>query len=160
MCAAFALVWAAPERGGSDQPDSGEGKKTGNGESAPSTVLVVEDEVLIRFAVGEYLRDCGYRVLETKTGEEAQAIMRAGELVEILFADIDLGPGINGFELARWTRENYRGIRIILASGVDRMADAATDICDKPMMRKPYAYETLADHIKSLLGAMGQRSRG
>jgi CheY-like chemotaxis protein len=158
MRAALSLVWVMPERGGADGPESSDTEKKGNGHPAPSTILVVEDEVLVRMAVADYLRHCGYRVVEAKTGEEAQAILRAGELVEILFSDIDLGPGINGFELAKWTRANYRDIRILLTSGAAKMTQAAGELCDGPMFSKPYPYEQLSRHIDKLLGALGRRS--
>ena len=161
MRAALSLVWTMPEAGnGSDGPVDGDAEKKGNGHPAPSTVLVVEDEVLVRMAVADFLRHCGYRVLEAKTGEEAQAILRAGELVEILFSDIDLGAGINGLDLARWTREHFRDIRIILTSGVMRMTETMHDLCDRPLLNKPYGYDDLAAHIKALLGALGQRGGG
>ena len=161
MRTALSLVWAMPERGnGSDGPQTGNTEKKANGHPAPSTVLMVEDEVLVRMAVADYLRHCGYRVLEAKTGEEAQAILRAGELVEILFSDVDLGSGINGLDLARWVREHFRDVRIILTSGVMRMTEAMRDLCDLPPLNKPYGYDTLAASIKALLGALGQRSSG
>lgn len=158
MRAALSLVWVMPERDVPDSPKPSDIEKKGNGHPAPSTILVVEDEVLVRMAVADYLRHCGYRVVEAKTGEEAQAILRAGELVEILFSDIDLGPGINGFELAKWTRENYRDIRILLTSGVTKMAQTAEGLCDGPMFTKPYPYENLGEQIGKLLGALGRRS--
>jgi len=158
MRAALYLVWTMPERGQTNgHDDDGDIEKKSNGHPAPSTVLVVEDEVLVRLAVADHLRDCGYRVLEAKTAEEAQAILRADELVEILFCDIDLGPGLNGFDLARWTRENFKDIRILLTSGVHRTAQLTADLCDGPLLAKPYGYDSLADQIRKLLGALGKR---
>jgi CheY-like chemotaxis protein len=158
MPAALSLVWAISERGsGPDGPEGSDVEKNGNGHPAASTVLVVEDEVLVRMAAADYLRRRGYRVLEAKTGEEAQAILRARELVEILFCDIDLGAGMNGVELAKWTRENYKGIRILLTSGVWMTAEVA-DFCDGPLLVKPYGYDFLAAQVDQLLGAMGRRS--
>jgi DNA-binding NtrC family response regulator len=152
MALGVALVWAAPERveaaaSGEDE----ESKRSGNGHPAPSTILVVEDEVLIRLSVCDFLRECGYRVLEAGTGEEAQSIFESGEPIEVLFSDIDLGRGINGFALATWVRSNYPKVRIVLASGVTRMARGAAHLCDAPFLDKPYSYEALADHIKRLL---------
>jgi CheY-like chemotaxis protein len=158
MRAALSLVWVMPEQGGPDSPQGADLEKKGNGHPAPSTILVVEDEVLVRMAVADHLRHCGYRVVEAKTGEEAQSIMRSGEPVEILFTDIDLGPGINGFELAQWTRANYRDIRILLTSGTARMAQTAADLCDGPMLTKPFPHERLVEQIDRLLGALGRRS--
>jgi CheY-like chemotaxis protein len=118
----------------------------------PATILVVEDEVLIRMAVAGYLRDCGYRVLEAGTADEAQTILGSGETVDILFADVDLGAGASGFVLASWVRQEYPAVRILLTSGVTRMAEKADDLCDGPLFAKPYSHETLAQEIKRLLG--------
>ncbi|MGE3649717.1 MAG: response regulator [Reyranellaceae bacterium] len=156
MRAALSLVGVMPGQRGENGFEGGDSVMEGNGHPAPSTVLVVEDEVLVRMAVADHLRHRGYRVLEAKTGEEAQAILRAGELVEILFCDIDLGSGINGVELARWTRENFRDIRILLTSGVWRSAQVA-DVGDGPLVAKPYSYDFLTAQIGKLLGAMGRR---
>jgi CheY-like chemotaxis protein len=158
MRAAVSTVWVMSEKAVPDALEDNDTGKKGNGQPGPSTILVVEDEVIVRLAVADYLRRCGYRVVEAKTGEEAQAILRAGELVEILFSDVNLGPGINGFELAKWTRENYRDIRILLTSGASRMAQTAEGLCDAPLFSKPYPYEHLVDQISKLLGALGRRS--
>jgi CheY-like chemotaxis protein len=110
MAAGLALVWAAPEqdKAAGSSPEGDETRRAGNGHPAPSTILVVEDEVLIRLAVCDFLRECGYRVLEAGTGEEAQAIFGSDEPIEVLFSDIDLGSGINGFMLATWVRRRWR----------------------------------------------------
>ena len=152
MALGVTVAWAAPER--VEAAASGEEENTkgsGNGHPAPSTILVVEDEVLIRLSVCDFLRECGYRVLEAGTGEDAQSIFESGEPIEVLFSDIDLGRGINGFALATWVRSNYPKVRIVLASGVTRMARGAAHLCDAPFLDKPYSYEALADHIKRLL---------
>ena len=157
MHAALSLVWAAPGQNGSAVPGAREGLQKGNGHTAPATILVVEDEVLIRFALADFLRECGYRVLEAHNGEEAQSLLRAGEAVEILFSDINLGQGISGFELAQWTRANFKDVRILLTSGAHKSAEIAVDLCDGPFLRKPFAYEHLAERIKVLLGPLGRR---
>ncbi|MBX3503625.1 MAG: response regulator [Alphaproteobacteria bacterium] len=152
MRAAIARILAAPEAGPPDI-DAADGSPVArNGKASAPAVLVVEDEVIIRLVAADVLRECGYRVLEAKTGEEAQAIMGAGEQVDVLFTDIDLGPGISGMELASWVRENHPSVRIILTSGVGRMTDVA-HLCDAPPMPKPYDYGELIRQVKSLMSA-------
>jgi len=153
---ALALVWVAPERDDPSHSHSDSIRRTGNGHPAPSTVLAVEDEVLIRLAVSDYLRECGYRVLEAGTGEEAQTILSSGELIDVMLSDIDLGAGINGFELAKWVRANHPAVRIILSSGATRMAREAESLCDGPFLQKPFSFSALNDHIKRLL-ALGMK---
>ena len=115
-------------------------------------MLVVEDETLIRLAAADYLRDCGYRVLETASAREARRLFAAGELIDLVFSDIDLGRDIDGFVLARWIRQHHPHVRILLTSGVTRMAEKADDLCDGPLFAKPYSHEALAQEIKRLLG--------
>jgi len=141
--------------GGADRAprDNDETVRQGGGDSGPATVLVVEDEVLIRLAVADYLRTCGYRVLEASTGEEAQAIFGDDQHIEVLLTDIDLGLGMNGFELAGWVRRQHADVRILLTSGVARMAQTAGELCDMPLLKKPYPHEKLAEEIRRRLGA-------
>jgi CheY-like chemotaxis protein len=148
---ALSLVWVAPERNEFGPPPSDGVRRPRNGHPAPSTIVVVEDEVLVRMAVCDFLRGRGYRVLEASTGEEAQSIFRAGEPIEILFADVELGGGITGFTLAAWIRQNYPTVKILLTSGVTEMAEEAKPLCDGPFFHKPYSPALLADHIKRLL---------
>ena len=157
MAQALALVWVAPEQNESGSSASGGIRRSGNGHPAQSTILVVEDEVLLRLAISDFLRECGYRVLEAVRAEEAQTIFRVGEPIELLFSDIDLGSGMNGIMLATWVRQNYPTVRIVLASGVASAAQEAVDLCDAPLLAKPYSYSVLADHIKRLLATFGRQ---
>ena len=145
----------APVGGGADRarPPNDESLRQGGGDSAPATILVVEDEVLIRLAVADYLRACGYRVLEASTGEEAQAIFGDDQDIEVLLTDIDLGRGMTGFELAGWVRQEFPDVRVLLTSGVARMAQSAGSLCDLPLLKKPYPHEKLAEEIRKRLGA-------
>ena len=84
------------------------------------TVLVVEDEVLIRLEITEYLRSQGFRVLEAANGDEAKQILSSGERIEVLFSDVNMPGSIDGLELAYWVRQNHPWIEVILTSGNSR----------------------------------------
>ena len=123
------------------------------GQDPIATVLVVEDEVLIRLATAEYLRECGYRVVEVASGDEAQAVLQAGLAVDVVFTDVMMPGAFNGFALARWVRDTHPEIRVILTSGVQRTAQDAQDLCEskEDFMDKPYVHSEVADRIKALL---------
>jgi len=126
--------------------------KSSNGTHRKSTILVVEDEVLQRFPVAEFLRNAGYRVLEAGNADDARAIFRAGEPVEMVFSDVNMPGEMNGFELAHWIRTAFPDVRVLLTSGVDHMAtNKGYGLEDGPVLPKPYLYETLLEHIKRLL---------
>lgn len=123
-------------------------------EDRAAVVLVVEDEVLIRLAIADYLRDCGYSVLEAAAAEEAMAIFTAAVTVDVVFSDVNLPGPMNGFALATWIRQNHPGIPVILTSGAAKAAEAAADVCtDGPLIEKPYPVERVGDRIKALLAA-------
>jgi CheY-like chemotaxis protein len=123
------------------------------------TVLVVEDEVLIRLVIADYLRDCGYKVHEAVSGEEAVAILKAPEVsIDVVFSDVEMPGDMDGFALARWVRTNKPGLQVILTSGVERSADIAATLCEAgPLMKKPYGSQDVVDRIRQL-AAKAKRS--
>ena len=55
------------------------------------TILLVEDEILIRTVIAEYLRECGYKVLEGVTAANVMAVLGSGQKVDVVFSRFDLG---------------------------------------------------------------------
>jgi DNA-binding response OmpR family regulator len=117
------------------------------------TVLVVEDEVLIRLATADYLRGCGYRVVEAGSGDEAIAVLdKADTRIDIVFTDVSMPGTLNGFGLAQWVRRERPEVRAILTSGVLRTAQEAKDLCAHgPLMEKPYDHGELDRRIRAIL---------
>lgn len=118
------------------------------------SILVVEDEVLIRLVLAEHLRGCGYRVIEASSGEEAVQVLESEQSVEILFTDVHLSGAIDGFALSRRAKRLRPGIRVIITSGAERAAQQASDLCDdEPYLTKPYDPAALVREIRRLLGS-------
>ena len=115
-------------------------------------VLVVEDEVLIRLVIADYLRECGYRVHEAVSAEEAVVILQSPEVsVDVVFSDVEMSGSMDGFGLARWIRANNPGTQVILTSGAERSADIAATLCEAgPLLKKPYPSEDVIDRIRQL----------
>lgn len=115
-------------------------------------ILLVEDEVLIRMVIADYLRDCGYHVVEAGNGREAITLFEAGLEVDVVFTDVQMPGDTDGFVLARWVRANRPGVNVILTSGVAKASDAAAELChDGPMLQKPYEAGEVERRIKLLL---------
>jgi DNA-binding NtrC family response regulator len=131
---------------------SGQSPKSRNGAERKSTVLVVEDEVLVRLAVADFLRHSRFRVLEASNADEAKTILIAGEPVEVVFSDVNMPGSMNGFELAQWVRRQYPDVKVLLASGVDHIAShAGYGKEEGPVLHKPYIFDVVLTHIKRLL---------
>jgi CheY-like chemotaxis protein len=128
-------------------------------DAPPQTVLVVEDEVIIRLVIADYLRECGYRVHEAVSAEEAIAILQAPEVsIDVVFSDVDMPGNMDGFGLARWVRANKPGMQVILTSSAERSADIAGTLCEAgPLLRKPYPSKDVVDRIRQL-AARARRS--
>lgn len=118
----------------------------------PSTVLVVEDEILIRLTVADYLRECGMHVLEAANADEAMRVLEADVNVDVVFSDVQMPGGMDGFALARWIREHHPQIRVLLTSGLARTHAVARDLCEEsPFVPKPYDHGQLLERLRELL---------
>jgi CheY-like chemotaxis protein len=117
------------------------------------TVLVVEDEVLVRLVIADYLRECGYRVHEAAHAAEAVAVLESGTVaIDIVFSDVQMPGEMDGFGLARWVRTHRPGVRVILTSSVERSADIAATLCEAgPLLEKPYEPQGVVDRIRQLI---------
>jgi CheY-like chemotaxis protein len=116
------------------------------------TVLIVDSDVLVRMAVAAYLRDCGYRALESRTAAEAIRILECGVGVDVLFSDVNLSGAMDGFGLAQWIRRERPWTRVILTSSVRRTAHEAGALCENgPLLAKPYDHRDLEQRIRRLL---------
>ena len=70
-----------------------------------NTVLVLDYDVLFRIPICEYLRHCGYRVLEAASTQEAKAIIEKRHIeIDIVLTDVELPGELNGFAFASWAR--------------------------------------------------------
>lgn len=125
---------------------------TGSTDEPVRTILVVEDEVLIRLTVTEYLRDCGYRVFEASNAAEAKRVLDADTPVRLVFSDVNMPGDENGFALARWIRQHHPDTKLLLTSGVTNAPGKAGDLCEEgPFMAKPYSPAAVLERIESLL---------
>jgi DNA-binding response OmpR family regulator len=122
---------------------------TGNAE----TLLVVEDEILIRLAICSYLRECGFRVIEAANADEALIVLQASDLkVDIVLTDVEMPGTMDGFGLAQWLRTHQPGTPIMLVGSPSKAVDAAADLCESgPMLAKPYEPQILLDRIRRTL---------
>jgi CheY-like chemotaxis protein len=118
------------------------------------TVLVVEDEVLLRLVIAAYLRDCGYKVIEAADADEAVLVLTQPDLVvDVLFSDIEMPGSMDGFGLAQWTRANRPDLEVILTGSVPRAVNAAANLCEEGPVPKPYEPQSVHDRIRRLLAA-------
>ena len=116
------------------------------GEISSITVLLAEDEVLLRMMISDHLRSQGFNVLECANGAEARRVMSAIGQVDVVISDVHMASRTEGLELAAWLSQNYPSIPVILASGSASIAaaegwKALPNVTD--FVTKPYAVERM-----------------
>lgn len=123
-------------------------------------LIVADGDVLIRNALAEYLRHCGYKVIEAANSDEVlTALLRGTAGADAVLADAELAGSINAFELRIRLRKEFPAITTILAGSVDAAANAAGQLCDDgPHLRRPYEPEKVVAHIKRLLAAVKRQA--
>ena len=112
-------------------------------------VLLVEDNFILNMECCEFLRECGMFVTEAYCAAAAfETINRPGRL-SALVTDIDLGPGPDGFEVARRARAAYPDIPIVYMSGTAGGRCVAEGIAGAEFVPKPL-------HPRQILEALGR----
>ena len=69
----------------------------------------------MRMIIADYLRGCGYKVIEAVTADDVATVLGTQQKIDLVFAEVQLGGSMDGFGLARWVREKHPGVDVILA---------------------------------------------
>jgi DNA-binding response OmpR family regulator len=120
-------------------------------ETPPSTILVIEPDILVRMTIADYLRECGYRVFEGATADDVVTVLGTEHKVDVIFAEVQLSGSMDGFSLAQWVREKHPRVDVILTSGIAKAAEQAADLCDEGPLDKPYHPQEVVRRINILL---------
>ena len=148
-----ALKLVSDSYSGSRTPAGGNGRapKSSNGTDHKTTILVVEDEILIRMTAADHLRKSGYRVLEASNATEALSIFAAGEPIELVFSDTDMPGRMTGNALAQWIVEHFPDVKVLLTSGEAHTSESPPSDRAPDVLKKPYTHDALTAHIRRLL---------
>jgi DNA-binding response OmpR family regulator len=114
------------------------------------TILVVEDDVLVRIPISQCLRDCGYKVIEA---EAMTVLFHEETVIEIVFTDIEMPGTLDGFGLARWVSAHRPGVDVIMGGTLPRTVEHAKELCDDGPIPKPYDAQLIHNRIRRLLTA-------
>lgn len=116
------------------------------------TVLVVDDDPLIRMTATDMLEDLGYRVIEANSAKGALEILEAGEEIDLLLTDHAM-PGMTGTELAAVAHRERPRLPVILTTGYADLPNGRKT--ELPLLSKPYDQAQLQAEISRLLERQG-----
>lgn len=124
--------------------------------TARHTVLLVDDEYLVRGVLSEILRESGFAVVAVASAPEAIAALGLPSRIDLVFSDVKMEP-MDGFELARWIRDHRPGLPVILASGYSK-AGMAADLRGVEFFRKPFDFDAVIDKIRDTIAQAQART--
>lgn len=110
------------------------------------TVLVVEDEILIRELVAEELEEAGYSVVVAHNADQAIAILEARQDIHLVFTDIDMPGSMDGLKLAAAVRDRWPPVHIIITTGKVRPLEIPANALFIP---KPYVGENVVAAMRT-----------
>jgi CheY-like chemotaxis protein len=113
-------------------------------------VLVVEDEFLTRYSVAECLRDAGYIVVETATGEEAIAFCKSDMSIDIVFTDVNLIGAASGWDVAERFQRDRPDVPVLYTSG--KSIDLRRCVPWSAFVAKPYQHDDVLNACRRLRG--------
>jgi CheY-like chemotaxis protein len=118
------------------------------------TILVVEDDKLVRDYVLTQLRSLGYATLDAANGAEAMALVEAGREFDLLFTDVIMSGAMNGRQLADEIAKLRPGLKVLFTSGYTENAIIHHGRLDSGvlLLAKPYRKSELARMIQAALG--------
>lgn len=119
----------------------------------PKTVVVVEDEFLVRMLAVEILTDAGFAVIEAEDAEAALVSLQNPALdIRLVFTDIHMPGSMNGLELAHHIRSHWPHIALLIASGKERPPPAKLP-AESVFLEKPYHPDRVVAHVRTLTAA-------
>jgi DNA-binding response OmpR family regulator len=112
------------------------------------TILLVETDALQRSVVAQYLRDCGYRVVEATNAAEAITAL-VHQQVHVLVTDLALRDE-SGFQLSSRAKEVRPNLKVVVTHSAERTAKIAGDLCEDGPLDQPYHPQHLVERIRRL----------
>ena len=125
---------------------------------APTVVLIVEDDALLRMCAAEIVEEAGFAVIEAADADAAMALLESRSDIALLLTDVDMPGSMNGLKLAHAVRGRWPPIKILVVSGQVRPlpSELPRDSC---FLAKPYQTATLVEELRALAAPLGHAYR-
>ncbi len=119
--------------------------------AALPTVLIVEDEMMLRMRAVDIVEDAGFTPIEAVNADDALAILESRSDIELLFTDIQMPGSIDGLKLAHAVHERWPLIKIMIVSGQLKLTDADKPV-DSRFFGKPLDVKHMVAQMQEMMG--------
>jgi CheY-like chemotaxis protein len=141
-----------PRHHGNSTAEQAAGVNADQHAATGETVLVVEDEPVVRSVILEMLADQGYRTIEAADGPAGLRLLRDNKQIDLLITDVGL-PGMNGRQLADLAREARPDLKILFITGYAESVAIADGFLQPgmEMITKPFDLDNLSRRIRAMV---------
>jgi CheY-like chemotaxis protein len=115
-----------------------------------STVLVVEDDEVLRMCAAEVVADAGFTPVEAANADEAVAILESRSDIALVFTDIQMPGSMDGLGLARTVHDRWPAIKIILVSGRVELSERERPVNSR-FFQKPFAMKQMIEGLQDMI---------
>jgi DNA-binding NtrC family response regulator len=119
-------------------------------DGAKDTILVIDDEPLIRTALAETLRRAGFSVVELSEAKEALGHLSEGGAADLVITDLKMPGAIDGLDLVEWLKSALPAMPVIVTTGYHALRSQVNGV---PVFEKPYRFERLLERVCEMLDA-------
>ncbi|RON69446.1 response regulator [Pseudomonas fluorescens] len=114
-----------------------------------ATILVVEDDAIVRMLIVDVLEELDFKVLEADGSEQALEFLKnQDQHIDLMMTDVGL-PGMDGRQLATEARTLRSKLPVLFASGYAESIDVPVDM---HIIGKPFSIDQLRDKVKGIIG--------
>jgi CheY-like chemotaxis protein len=116
------------------------------------SVLVLEDEPLVRMDIVMSLEADGFTVFEASNADEAIVVLNARSDIRLMFTDIDMPGSMDGLKLAVAVRDRWPPVMIIVTSGHRHMSDTLLPVVGR-FFSKPYDHTQIISTVREMVAS-------
>lgn len=120
--------------------------------STQTTILVVEDEPLIRMSAVEMVKLAGYMVVEAKNADEAIQVLESRRDILLVFTDVHMPGTMDGIKLCHYIRNRWPPVKLLVVSGKAIVAESQLP-SGAMFFSKPYLNSTVVEAMTQMLAA-------
>jgi two-component system, response regulator PdtaR len=117
-----------------------------------AAILVVEDEVMVRWATRDGIEAAGFQVHDARDADEAIQLLEANPDIRLIFTDVDMPGSMDGVKLAHYVRKRWPPVKIIVTSGFKHVTPEELPQ-GSVFLSKPYQGEQLRQQIEFLINS-------
>lgn len=142
-----------PRHAGDVEDDIDQRSSNGSFDGHGETVLVVDDEDVVRMLICDVLQEAGYRVIEAADGTGGMKVLQSDARLDLLVTDVGLPGGMNGRQLADAGRVLRPDLKVLFITGYAENAAIGHGHLETGMqvITKPFAVEVLGEKVRQMI---------